>query len=434
MLVRTFVFIYSVLLCLSNTSFAEEKAETLPEPLTLEYALSMADRYHPDLAIVEADVQQAQANVLHADASDDLDIRLRARAQWIEPAKYTLFRETEDHQLSLLVDKTLYDFGQQASQQQVAKNNLQSQQYTYLDARQNRRLDITRRYFDVLLADLLFYRYNEEMASAFVNVDKLRERHKVGQVGELEILKQETHYQKMRRLRIASRNNQRLTRSALAIAMGNPKLIPDTLAKPELVILNKKIPELEILQKQAIAQSPTIKALRARLTAAQQSVAAARKSDNPVLKAQLEAHSYTRETGSTDPWRAGFVLDIPLSRGGRTDAEVAKQKANLYQVQSRVKKAKTVLQHRVLALWLEMESLKIKRDEARALSEYSELYLDKSRTLYEMEVQSTLGDAMITITKSQFEALKADLDLAYAWKRMDALIGNMMPGDMITEQ
>jgi len=422
--VRAFVLLVSVLF--GNLCFAEEKAETLPEPLTLEYALSLADRYHPDLAIVEADVQQAQADVFQTEASDDLDIRIQAQAQWIEPAEKSFDQNSDDHKLSLLVDKTLYDFGHQAAQQQAASNNLQSQQYLYLDARQKRRLDITRRFFDVLLADLLFYRFNEEMASAFVRLDKLRERHRVGQVGELEVLKQEVEYQEMRRKRTASSNNQRLVRSALAIAMGKPDLIPDTLLKPDLSILDKKLPEVEILQKQAVEQNPAIRALRADVNAAQQSVEAARKSDNPVLKAQLEAHSYTRDTGSTDPWRAGFVLDIPLSKGGRTDAEVAKQKARLYQLQSQLKQSKTKLKHSILMLWLEMESMKLKRDEARALSDYSELYLDKSRTLYEMEVRATLGDAMITITKSQYEVLKADLDLVYAWKKMDALTGNMI--------
>ena len=432
--VPALVFICSALLCFSHLSFAEDKAETLPDPLTLGYALSLADRYHPDLAIVDASVRQAQSDVLSAGASDDLEISLRAQAQWIDPAEKAFVRDRDNHKLSLLVDKTLYDFGQQQSQQQAANDNLKGLQHTYFDARQNRRLDITRRFFDVLLADLLFYRYNEEMASAYVRLDKLQERHKLGQVSELDVLKQETNYQKMRRMRMVSRNNQRLTRSALAIAMGNPTLIADTLAKPELTMLDKNIPDLEMLQKRATVKSPTLQALRARLTAAQQSVVAARKSDNPVLKAQLEAHGYSRETGSSDPWRAGLVLDIPLSKGGRTDAEVAKQKANLYQVQSLTKKAETVLQHKILTLWLDMESMKIKRDEARALLDYSELYLDKSRTLYEMEVRSTLGDAMVTVTKAQFEALKADLDLAYAWKKMDALTGNLITGGIITEQ
>ena len=107
--VRAFAFIVSILTCFTNLSFAEEKPESLPDPLTLEYALSLADRYHPVLAIAEADVQQAQANVMQTDASDDLDIRIQAQAQWIEPAELAFDQDSDNHRLSLLVDKTLYE-------------------------------------------------------------------------------------------------------------------------------------------------------------------------------------------------------------------------------------------------------------------------------------------------------------------------------------
>jgi outer membrane protein TolC len=238
----------------------------------------------------------------------------------------------------------------------------------------------------------------------------------------------------MRRLRLASQNNQRLTRSALAVNLGNPELIPDTLANPDFSVLDKKLPEVEELQKQALQNNVTIKSLHAQLQAARQAVAIARNSDNPILKGQMEAHAYSRETGSTDAWRAGVMLEIPLSKGGRTDASIAKQKANLYKVQSTLRKVEMEVQQQVLQLWLELEAMKIKRDEMMALTDYSELYLDKSRVLYEMEVQSTLGDAMITVTKAQYESLKADLDMTYAWAKMDALTGNMIKSGNMTKE
>lgn len=410
----------------STQLFAAEQIEQLPEPFTLEQALAFADRKHPDLAISESKVKHAEASLLEAEAYDDLDVRLRAMAQWIDPAEKSLFQESNNHQLSLLVDKTLYDFGLQEKQQQEASKSLQAQQYLHIDTRQQRRLIIMRRFFDVLLADLNFYRYNEEMATAFVRLDKLRDRFELGQVSELDVLKQQVDYQKMRRMRLASLNNQRLTRSALALSLGDPNLIADTLAKPDIAVLDRKLPEVEELQEQAIQNNVTIKSLQAQLLASQQSVAIARNSDNPVLKGQLEAHAYSRETGSTDAWRAGIVLEVPLSKGSRTDASIAKQNAKLYKVQSTLTKAKVFLRQQVLQLWLELEAMKYKRDEMQALTEYSELYLDKSRALYEMEVRSTLGDAMITVTKAQYEALETDFDIAYAWAKMDALTGNMI--------
>lgn len=420
------IFFIGAVLTVPLSLLASENIESLPEPFTLEKALEFADRYHPDLAISESLVKQAEAGVLQADATDDLDIRVQALAQWIDPAENSPYQQSDNHRLSLLVDKPLYDFGMQATRKEQANKNLQAQQYLHINARQQRRLNIMRRFFDVLLADVNFYRYNEEMATAFVRLDKLRDRFELGQVSELEILKQDVEFQKMRRLRLASQNNQRLTRSALALSLGNPKLIADTLSKPELPVLTRKLPEVDVLQKQALENNVSIKSLRSQLQAAQQAVELARSSDNPVLKGQLEAHEYSRETGSTDSWRAGLVLEVPLSKGGRTDANVARYRARVYEAQAMLNKSEAVLQQEVLQLWLELEALQSKREEMLALTDYSELYLDKSRALYEMEVRSTLGDAMITVTKAQYESLKADLDLAYAWTRMDALTGSMI--------
>lgn len=426
------LFTWGLLHLISSSVLAAEQVDALPEPFTLEQALAYADRVHPDLLISESNVKQAKSDVLQADATDDLDIRLQAQVQWIEPSEVSFYQDSDNHRLSVLLDKPLYDFGLQATQQEQANNKLQAQQFLHINTRQQRRLTIMRRFFDVLLADLNFYRYNEEMASAFVRLDKLRDRFELGQVSELDVLKQEVAYQKMRRLRLASRNNQRLMRSALALSLGSPKLIADTVAKPDLPVLSKKLPEVEELQVQALENNVTIKSLKAELQAAQKAVELARNSDSPTLKGQLEAHAYSRETGSTDKWRAGVLLEIPLSKGGRTDANIAREKAQLYKVQATLNKSKVVLQQQVLELWLELEAMQFKRDEMLALTDYSELYLDKSRVLYEMEVRSTLGDAMITITRAQYEALKTDLDMAYAWAKMDALTGAMIVPDNVS--
>ena len=418
--------LFIVLACAMINAVASDDLEKLPEPFTLEQALAYADRHHPELAISESLLKQAEAGVLQADANDDIDVRIQALAQWIDPAENSPFQESDNHRLSLLLDKPLYDFGLQSTQKEQASRSLQAQQFSYIDTKQKRRLTIMRRFFDVLLADLNFYRYNEEMATSYVRLDKLRDRFELGQVSELEVLEQDVEYQKMRRLRLASRNNQRLTRNALALSLGNPSLIPDTVAKPDLPVLSRKVPDVEELQKQALANNLAIKSLQARMQAAQQAVELARQSDNAVIKGQLEAHAYSRETGSTDAWRAGVLLEVPLSKGGRTDAAVASRKAELYEVQSLLEKKEMDIQQQVLGLWLELESMQAKREEMQVLTDYSELYLDKSRTLYEMEVRATLGDAMITVTKAQYEALKADLEMAYAWAKMDALTGNMI--------
>ena len=69
----------------------------------------------------------------------------------------------------------------------------------------------------------------------------------------------------------------------------------------------------------------------------------------------------------------------------------------------------------------ELELLKVEQQTARTRSDYRDLYLDRSRALYEMEAQVTLGDAMTKMTEAQWRAAKVEFDLAIAWARLDAM-------------
>ena len=83
-----------------------------------------------------------------------MDVRLQAQVQWIEPSDVSLYQDSDNHRLSVLLDKPLYDFGLQATQQEQANDKLQAQQFLHINTRQKRRLTIMRRFFDALLADL----------------------------------------------------------------------------------------------------------------------------------------------------------------------------------------------------------------------------------------------------------------------------------------
>ena len=58
----------------------------------------------------------------------------------------------------------------------------------------------------------------------------------------------------------------------------------------------------------------------------------------------------------------------------------------------------------------------------------------RERRELEAALRATLGDAMITVTRAQYEALETDFDIAYAWAKMDALTGNMIKPDNITKK
>ena len=53
--------------------------------------------------------------------------------------------------------------------------------------------------------------------------------------------------------------------------------------------------------------------------------------------------------------------------------------------------------------------------------EYRDLYLDRSRAYYEMEVRSDLGDAMVQSTAVSYMKAKAQFDWQMAYERLQAM-------------
>ena len=278
----------------------------------------------------------------------------------------------------------------------------------------------------MLLADLQFNRYNEEMAVEYVSFDRMRKRKQVGEISDYQVKKQEARYQQVRYLKVAAENAQRRTRALLAEALNHPGELPSDLAKPDLAVLKRPVPDYDELLALAMAHNYKIKSLLGKLDAAEQQVAAARVSENPKLVGEVGAYDYARDyIGTYDKYRAGVYVTIPLFRGSRTDAKTAKAQAMLYSVRAQLDDTRNQIRQHLLDTWLELQSLQARRQEMKALRDYRELNLDRSRSLYEMEVTTDLGDAMVQITEAEYLSAKADYNMAEAWMRLDILTGQL---------
>jgi outer membrane protein TolC len=421
-------FLFSLLLGSNSISLAlaqeEPRLSPLPEPLTLDYALTQVDIAHPSMQVSEAAIKEARAEQQLLESDTGIKSRIVGRLRWVQPPSYNPDQTKDDHRLGIVVDTKLYDFGRTKSRLEAAQQNIETQQILYADMRRQRRIEIMQRYFDVVLADLQFYQFNEAMAVAYVELDKRRDRNELGQVSDIQVLEQDAEYQRVRKLRFQSQNQQRLTRSRLAYVLGRPGQLPDIVSRPDnLPHLLRSLPEVEKLQAQAMQHSGELRALRAQIAAGQAQLAAVRAENNPVLYGNAQANAYSKERSSYDDWRVGVQLEVPLTTGGRTDADLAIHQAELYRLQAEVAVVEEQIKQRILELWLELDALLIQREQTQAQQDYRELYLDRSRALYELEVKANLGDSMVKVTEAERQALLTDFNIALAWEKMDALTG-----------
>lgn len=400
--------------------------ESLPEPLTLAYALSLADEAHPELEQYRARLEGARAHDDELAAADDLKFGLEAQLRVVEPSYKATNNSSNDSRLKLKLQKRLYDFGRTDAARQAAGFAIQGNHWDYIDARQQRRLEIMENYFKVLLADLQYLRDNEVMTMAFLRWNKLQDTKETGKVSDIDLLEKESIFRRELKKRSLTENMQRVSRARLAISLNRPEQLPSELEPPALDVLKREAGELEELTRQALDNNPRLKALRARVKAAEQDVAYARAGGGPTIRGEVEAAAYNKVTGSRDPLAAALILELPLSNGGSVDAGVARKRAQLRERRAALLQAERDVRQAVLEIWMELKSLKLQVSEMEILGDYRELYLDRSRALYELEVKSDLGDAESRIVDAQLQKMKTEFDTALAWARLDALRGSLV--------
>ena len=226
-----------------------------------------------------------------------------------------------------------------------------------LTPKDQQRLEIMQRFFDVLLADLSFSRDNEAMAVAYIQFDRAAARAELGQFSPLKVAELEAAFQLIRRQRAASESAQLITRSLLAQALAHPEDLPRDLITPDLDGQKAPLPELDNVIAEAMNKNPRITQLLAE----------------------------------------------------RTDAEQVLIEMELRQ--------------QAVELLARLSLLEVIAEQTRAESNWRDLKLDESRTLYELEAKADLGFSMSQQTKARRDQEQVALCAALALAELEALQG-----------
>ncbi|WP_324779173.1 TolC family protein [Thiobacillus sedimenti] len=395
------------------------------ERLTLEAALATVDAEHPDRRLAESEVALARAGREEAASRQDFNLYLdgslrtglRPDGNW-----------TPDNVGRIVARKPLFDFGRTRQALAAADQEVAASEEALYEAEGLRRIDIMARFFDVLMADRQYAADNEFMAVAYVAWDNARDRFRVGQISQPELLRLETEYQDARERRNASEQHMRLARERLAQAMNRPGVLSTDLAEPRLKDNDRLLPDYEALLPWAMAKNPRILALQAQAAAADARVAAIRAERNPTLDAEVVGGRYSRESITRDDLSAGLVFAVPLYQGRRVDARIARALAEKERALAALEKSRFELSDTLLATVQEIEWL---RGSGRAAAdkqvEYRDWALERARAEYELELKTNLGTSMAETQVAQIRRKRVEYRLALALARLQALSGGTLP-------
>ncbi len=410
-----------VFVCVPSVVSAQDN--TLPDPLSIEDAIALASALHPLLSASAAEQSLAAAELQRLRAADDARLDLALEGRWIDPPDNALRTTNNDSYARLTLQKQLHDFGRTRAGVDAAEADLAARELQYQDGLLQQKLQIIRRFFDVLLADLEYARDNEAMAVAFINQDRAQDRNELGQVSDIDLLEAQSNYQQVRIQRHASEARQRSSRALLAQALNRPESLSSELVLPDLVDNSDALPDYGQLLAEALENNARLKAARSLVAAAQRRIDASRASWRPVLSAEIEAAEYERQTSSRYPVEAGLILEIPLYQGERVKADVARDRARLQQLQAGLLRLEYDIRQDVLETWQAIQRLQAQRQQAEVFTEYRELALDRSRARYELDLETNFGDSLVGQSEARLFAARVEFELALARTRLSILTG-----------
>ncbi len=399
-------------------------ANFLTGPLTLDTALMSAKNpAHFDLVEIDQRLQALNAELGIESAYQDFRLDLTGRIREVGVSDAAPERDDGgDNAASLILSKPLYDFGQQDSREGRIGMQLQALELQKRLLIEQRRISIMEKYFAVLNADNRYLSENEALAIGFIRYDNAREDQALGATAEIEVLRLQSAYESIRRKRNLAEQQQRLTRSILAEAMGYPGQLSSELDVPTIDSTRVIPDDYEALVTRAMQFSPEALVALANTRAAHAAIKIAESANGPSLDLELEVSTYERETRTRDDWRAGLYIEIPLYRGSSA-ARINQASAHYQRSLAQQQQLQSHLRIEVLRLWQDLQQLQLEIEGRAIEQDYRDRYLDRSRAEYELEFKTDLGDSMVLYTRSNSQRLRASYAFELAYQRLVALVG-----------
>lgn len=422
---KKFLVILGLMAIHSVAMATEQKISSknvLPQPLTLESLLALPATASPQVLLQKAQWRSKQSDYQIQTAKNSVQLGVQARLGWREYVQTT----QDNHRLALHLGKKLYDFGQTTSTILGAKYGAEAEKTLIKYQRDKFKLALMQDFFNVILADLQYRVDNENMAVVYVGLDKIKDRHALHQISDIEYAKKMSDYQRVLVQRTQSAYARRAARIRLMNLVGQPNNLPDKLAFPSLKQYQKrKLKPLAFYQTQVLSENIELAALKLKLQSAHQGVEFASAGAMPKIRldawaGKLSSYERSRE----GRWRVDLSLDYPFYDGGNIKATQSKAQAQTQIIASKIKALKERLRDQVAQVYFQLKMAKAERKQTQSFENYTDLYLDLSRGLYENESKTDLGDAMVRVSQSNLETVKQQFSEALNWAQLETLMGD----------
>ena len=395
------------------------------EPLGLTDALNYASNWHPSDQARVLDYELALDTHRQLKSGSQLDIRLRIVPQRVDRAAVDTSDNLDDSFARLELAYPIFDFGRKQTSVDQAAITLDIAERDVYRSYQQRQMLIMELFFDVLVADLDYDVKNEKMTLAFLRFNRYREELDMFEAhAEVDVLELETIYRDTFLVRQQAGIEQLAARHQLGMAMGFVDYVPRDLQIPDLsAYVDREVPEFELMLEQVLEQSNEMAVARMNVENAKLTLTAAEKRYQPHVEARVEATEWNQEIGSRNEASIGIQIEVPLVSGNRKSRDRREAQIGIDRARARLAEIEHELRKHVLDLWRDISLYHVALTAAQVRSDYRDQYMDRARSLYELEEVADIGDAQAEQLRAYLELKKVEFGLALAWSEFDMLRG-----------
>ncbi len=404
------------LVCLSFNT----QALDLPNPLTLGDALKLTKNQN-------LDEQQQHINISldrvkldsYQDAYKpkvDLDLQLARRANENSG--------TNNSHAFVKINQVLFDQNTNIGQN-TARSNLESTQFQLQQLKKDKTTQVMRAFFDVILSDMRYETVLERLAISAIREGRVKDDFDTKDASEVELLEKQTQTQLDVSKRIEAESLQITTRAKLAQLLNiTYENRPDDLVRPNLKhFFENELGEFEIWQKKILNSNPDLDELERELVSLKQQINSEKNNKEIVISsnARLGEQAYQRDKNGK--WRVGLNFVMPLGQSYSQKRKITELSLKIKQKKLSIDQLKQNLNQRALSLWLELKTLKQLQKALTVELDYRDLYLERARANYEMEIKSDIGHAMTNLTDSEWKLAKNEFNYVVTLTQLRQLAG-----------
>ncbi len=401
-------------------------ADGIPdEPLRLSDILALADAPHPSISGAQLDYETAQVISGFHESANQLNLEAVLFPRRVDRAAPEADSSLSDGYAAVRLSHPLYDFGRRSTDRAVANLELERSSQQLEFARAQRRIEIMRRFFDVLLADLDYGVKDEKMTLAFLRYNRFLEEMEMHEAhAEVDVLALETIYREEFLIRQAASYSRMGARRNLGMALGFSDYVPRDLHTPDLSnYVEREVPEFEALLEQVLHNSHDMRQAELKLEQAEAAADVSESKYRPQLDLVLEATGWEEKTGSRNAASVGIQFRVPIAAGERRKRDLRLSRIAIDRARADLAQTEHEIRKRAFELWKALTLHHIDLNAAEVRIDYRDQYMDRARTLYELEERSDLGDAQAELLRALLEDYRVKFNLTLTWSEIDALTG-----------